>query len=81
MHKFVLAALALSPLFGGVALAGESPFVDHSVGPAAYTDWQAQWARVRNNHDAQSGWVPGQQSPGAQPASNVTQPDSAKPNG
>ena len=61
MRKIVLMALACSPLFGGVVWAGESPFVDHSTGPAAYSDWQAQWARLRDTHSAGMGWVQGPQ--------------------
>lgn len=49
MRKIVLAAVALTPLFGGVALAQRSaPSSDYNfaAGPEAYPDWQQQWAKL-----------------------------------
>ena len=49
MRKIILAAVALTPLFGGVALAQRSdPSSNHNfaAGPEAYPDWQQQWAKL-----------------------------------
>ena len=49
MRKIILAAVALTPLFGGVAFAQRSSrhvTWDNAAGPMASPDWQQQWAAL-----------------------------------
>lgn len=83
MRKIILTAVALSPLFGGVAMAecavapGAGPGGQPSkctLGPMAYPDWQAQWAQVRNTPAAQLLGVSQGQTP-AGAAQGASQPN------
>lgn len=49
MRRIIFAAVALIPLFGGVALAqrpDRSSNYNFAAGPEAYPNWQQQWARL-----------------------------------
>jgi hypothetical protein len=90
----VLSVVALSTMFGGVAMArgngGGGPSGGRgggggpdnpASGPSAYADWRQQWAHARNPAGAQSGWLVGQPSPSEQATSKATPPAVASPNG
>jgi len=52
MRKVFLAALAMTPLFGGVAFAQRptpSSMYDFASGPMAYPDWKQQWAKLQGS--------------------------------
>jgi hypothetical protein len=89
MHKIILAAAAVLPLFGSAALAaggtaggGGNSYaghdVDTSIGVTAYPDWQQQWAQLRRDPAAAAllGIVPTVPGYAAQPTA-----PSATPNG
>jgi len=86
LRKIVLAAVAMSPLFGGMAMAGGWPGdpPDFTQGPMAYPDWQARWAQYQGPDSA--GWLVGhgapQRSVRVQPTSFGTPAQGAtQPNG